>query len=89
MIILFWEISVFEGAPRVPWGEYGQLFEKIENLCKWLKHIWFNSEFDADFKYDTSFQMNSLFLDEDTLASSQKTIKIMKKSLFLDPCDLH
>jgi hypothetical protein len=66
-------------------GEYGELFEKNQNFRKWLKDIWINSEFDADSKYDTSFKTNPLFLDENRLANSQKSVKIMEKPALWEP----
>ena len=51
-------------------------WEKNKNLQKYLKHIWIDSVFNADFKYDIRFESNCDFVTEKRINIRQKSPKI-------------
>ena len=67
-----------------PEGEYGQIFEKNESRLNLVKDTFSKSTFDADAEYDISFEINSIFLDENMLKNGQKHRKTMKNTVFSD-----
>ncbi len=66
--VLFWEKSFFEGTL---WGSTGEFFDQNKKSQKYLKHIWFDSVFDADSEFDISFHIEPSFPDKQVQTTSQ------------------
>ena len=60
------------------------MFEKSKSRLNLVKDTFSRSTFDADSEYDISFEMNSLFLDENMLTNGKKHRKTMKNTVFSD-----
>jgi hypothetical protein len=61
--------------PDHPWGEVQGFFSKRNFSQNYLKHIWIDSVFNADFEYDISFEPNRSFLSKSGLNRVPKFTK--------------